>query len=120
MDADEILKMIEAVDPSDHVGMTKIDANVRAWLNGHTLGATVSGSKDAMKAIFSDSYSRSRDALKKIRPKGWDITYTSKGGPMAFLTKGDFRTNISLWAKSEELTELYAIIQAIGCERGVS
>jgi hypothetical protein len=69
--------------------------------------------------------SRSRDALKAIRPKGWLVMSlrTFKGGGWFCALKWPEESHESHWhsciAKggTEELAELHAIIQAIAYER---
>ena len=109
-DAATILKMIETVDPSDTVEMDKIDIAVGDYVDGQWYGR---------------QFTRSRDALKAIRPKGWnfamlplsDFTFlcqASHGDPNR--TDGPESDHLG----TEELAELHAIIQAIAYERQLS
>ncbi|MGD0776074.1 MAG: hypothetical protein ABSC05_24935 [Candidatus Solibacter sp.] len=106
-DAATILKMIETVDPSDTEEMDKIDLAVVDYVDGQWHGR---------------QFTRSRDALKEIRPKGWnfamlplsDFTFlcqASHGDPNR--TDGPESDHL----RTEELAELHAIIQAVAYER---
>lgn len=155
-EAQTILKMIEGVDPSDADALDEIDARVTCLLLGleyHGVGENNSGQKLWMSRVKNPNvglagwlrasfrrYTRSRDALKSIRPDGgifslemehslglkgfrYMISIGGNGGRSA--TK-DFR---SPWWRSvngeldfkkgltEELAELHAIIQAIEWKR---
>lgn len=141
-----ILKMIEEVDPADTAKLDEIDARVWCWLNGyiyipHNYSDTwnyrykpdekfegyICGSlgtgEDAQK------YTRSRDALKAIRPDGWLMNEIFEYKEVASLgTRHSW--HVGLIKKfpeeavespglmpTEELAELHAIIQAIEWER---
>ena len=106
-DAATILKMIETVDPSDADEMDKIDLAVVDYVDGQWHGR---------------QFTRSRDALKEIRPKGWNFAILplsdgtfccrgSYGDPNR--TDGPDSDNL----RTEELAELHTIIQAIAYER---
>lgn len=139
----QILKMIEAVDPSDTETMDEINARVWCWLNGFVFmqfqgisrfyyNALNEEEKTAFKQITHNiddtpKYTRSRDALKCIRPDGWGICHSPQGkfnthiivycyqiGQKGYNTKG------GLVLPTEELAELHAIIQAIAYERKVN
>jgi hypothetical protein len=62
-------------------------------------------------------YTRSRDALKAIRPEGWDFTISTQY-KICWGQKGQDKTLNYVWSKTEELAELHAIIQAIEYDRG--
>lgn len=72
-------------------------------------------------------YTRSRDALKAIRPRGWgfDIqTHNHRGDVVSWRCIAElcdkqvhFSSGVLL---SEELAELHAIIQAIAYERDIA
>ena len=105
MTVQEILKLIEEVDPKDTAKLDEIDARVYEFLD------------------FPDSnigcpeYTRSRDALKAIRPEGWRVFNLSEGTMFEFdLGKTNARVFRGL-AITEELAELAAILQAINYER---
>lgn len=131
-DAQTILKLIETVDPNDTAKLDEIDARVQClveredYLSHHIdhngFHATVSCSLEGgFSTIWPRRYTRSRDALKTIRPKGWDIkitTHQNSDAWMVFLdgSRNDYRC-ASAWLPTEELAELYAIIQAIEYER---
>src|ERR1700730_10498121 len=71
-------------------------------------------------------YTRSRDALRAIRPEGWhtyavnvgDATYDAYWGYACQIEGDQIRTSGTL--PTEELAELHAIIQAIEYERSSS
>jgi hypothetical protein len=159
--AQNILRMIETVDPSDTAKLDEIDARVWCLLHNKTLhcmsvypsyyqeGKEYSSIPMFIYHDISDiehhrfqgerclsdvpQYTRSRDALKAIRPKGWTFKmYGDDGsgqGIRATLTKWqmghgtmiiDAAVNAWLIGKTEELAELHAVIQAIAHERGVT
>ena len=65
-------------------------------------------------------FTRSRDALKAIRPEGWYITtsYTIRGAECSMIdSSGRGMVYCHLPTKTEELAELHAIIQAIEYEK---
>ena len=99
-DAETILKMIEEVDPTDTANLDEIDARVWCYLKGHPFlkfwhdysawgptveyelpeaeweiySLTVNGYRDFKTTRWPTAtfkYTRSRDALKELRPKGW-------------------------------------------------
>lgn len=118
-DADTILKMIEAVDPTDTAKLDAINARFFEWSRLHSN----KGNWDV---------TRSRDALKAIRPYGWRFEVMSGIAGTPFwasyekprpqpdgtifrgLNDAEFFGNAFL---TEELAELYAIIQAIEHDR---
>ncbi len=123
---EEILKMIEAVDPSDTAKLDEIDARVYVYVWGTSTSCEFgvchwligSGAGDLFAA---DEFTRSRDALKTIRPAGWWIE--TSNSPYCKIEKPPER---SPWKSTvfyapqvatEELAELHAIIQAIAYER---
>lgn len=130
MTSTEILKMIESVDPSDTSTLNEIDRLVWEWLTGKTAHGYF---KEGWFEHLANGtrrkvpeYTRSRDALKAIRPEGWRL-YVNQSA--------DFKSNGSrLWSAAleydkpnlthrskyhatEELAELHAIIQAIDYNR---
>lgn len=139
-DHEFILKMIEEVSPDDTAKLDEIDARVFAVVTPnteyHETGAmavttiTPQGHKHSMgrKSWGWPQYTRSRDALKAIRPDGWRVTGISQGNavcwgcsilPVDGKAAFDFVGNSCRWseAPTEELAELHAIIQAIAYER---
>ena|SRR5581483_1726121 len=135
-----ILKMIETVDQSDTTTLDEIDARVWCWLRGYTMRKPPQPPTSGDPGLFSYQsdlckinfgrveftiihYTRSRDALKKIRPQGsyWFKACQHPDGYgfcEAGLIGGDpkmliFRNH----AATEELAELHAIIQAIDHDR---
>ena len=112
-EADIILKMIEEVDPADTDKLDEIDVLVYEYI-----------SDIGYRPSTSFPYTRSRDALKAIRPEGWYIKldiFSVPGKPKwtceCFnLTEGA-GCFLSPVLPTEELAELHAIIQAIEWER---
>lgn len=138
--------MLAAVDPSDTAKLDEIDARVWAYLklqgdfnisfseNSGTIHYRHnSWPKDVHTVLHHtfqhDQYTRSRDALKAIRPEGWvfGLAYRPTNGEWVF---GSFKPESigkATWiddnwddfaeGKTEELAELHAIIQAIVYQR---
>lgn len=149
----EILEMIEKVDPSDKDALDMIDARVEQYY--HELQSIFMLGDERGNFWFSTSpihkpvrinvpkYTRSRDALKAIRPElkaiGWTIKINSLYGAMSFLknkgwpqayvctlikTKEEngrlvpvFQSDDDKAFLTEELAELHAILQAIEYDR---
>lgn len=146
--AQEILKLIEEVSPDDTAKLDEIDAMVYAYLKLHD-GFKVSVHKGGRSITYRhnswgqehpsvllhlfDGYqvTRSRDALKQIRPEGWRLSVdgiawvgveTKKN-----ISQDKFACSLLNWKRdafvnsyglpTEELAELAAIIQAIEYER---
>lgn len=119
MDHNEILRMIETVDPSDVGGMEKIDDWVWCFLNGYDFTKALQDHtlyKAHIRGAI-EKYTRSRDALKAIRPEGMQFQITCK----ELYSRLGYCCRISRWSvtwfETEELAELHAIIQAIAYER---
>jgi hypothetical protein len=138
----EILKLIETVSPDDTQALDEIDARVFGYVEMCSSNVEWEDIEGRLYAIARDwqypkwrkisRYTRSRDALKAIRPEGWKFTlehrigdgkikfdewkyqvighhYTGEYG--AF---GSVYTNTDKnYLPTEELAELHAIIQAI-------
>lgn len=135
MTAQEILKLIEEVDPSDTAKLDEIDARVWCYVNKITF-VKMAGVGTFYQELpygvrqhcpIDYPYTRSRDALKAIRPEGFtfDIKNLHVGWEcMAFDMRDD---SDGMWnnyehgkicrLKTEELAELHAILQAIDYER---
>jgi len=137
---ENILSLIESVDPADIAALDEIDAQVWFYLYGAkeypncTYIRRLEGRyllikypDEETKREFApfqynpsvQQYTRSRDALKKIRPEGFtfhvDATAPELGITYVFLNdleefKGDL---YKYHPYGEELSELSAIIQAI-------
>ena len=161
-EAQKLLEMIEAVDPTDKATMDEIDARVWCWLNGKVLCGA--GRFDEFKGLKPTSwgentivhfaietvksskkqsckkYSRSRDALKAIRPDGYKVQisihewgsyfkdYPRYKNESDWLLTPNYSTddacpynNLSPIRSprlpTECLAELHAIIQSISWER---
>lgn len=144
MSADKILKMVETVDPEDTGALDEIDARIWCYCELHPFkhefigeGRNKSGQKvwmtklpNKQRALSSwlrsdfPKYTRSRDALKAIRPEGWTwLIHTIDGNFRCILSEKPTRWcttfDEEMWGfgKTEELAELQAIIQAIESER---
>lgn len=138
---DEILRLIETVDSNNECKMCEINARVYCFLNDCTFLEPIVDEYRTMWRIQNPDgkihnqfmgtyidYSRSRDALKAIRPEAWQPSMNySYGGkvwnfmmikwgerctPLKYINQGD-----RFWFATEELAELHAIIQAIQYER---
>lgn len=125
---EELLRLIETVDPSDTEKLDEIDALVYCWLhnkpfvNVYTDGAwgptIIHEMKDDKYTSISSEHpmvTRSRDALKAIRPNGWYFVVGQNWARCGRSPEVD--PEINTYALTEELAELYAIIQAIQHER---
>lgn len=133
-DVKTILGMIEAVDPKDTAKLNEIDARVDCFLAGYEFAGHPDPEEKHYEArtvgghagfFTPETFTTSRDALKSIRPKGWNVC-----GPYACATALGY--NFSLhemrafgkkvigtgMLKTEELAELHAVIQAIAHSRG--
>jgi len=147
--AETILKMIEEVDPNDTAKLDEIDARMHIFFwpshlhPAPSVDQLIKAHYDDIMGGWEDSegnerltkvfeltlYTRSRDALKAIRPKGWwirdcerlsDFVAGSEGRnyyiALRCQTENKIKT-VHAYAISEELAELQAIIQAIEYER---
>lgn len=109
MSAETILKMIEIVDPADKAKLDEIDALVSFYI-------------DPAFGYNPKRYTRSRGALKAVRPEGWEW-YMSQDSSQKGVIFGCASDNIgtnqmqSPMLPTEELAELHAIIQAIEYDR---
>ena len=163
MSAAEILKTIEEVSPDDTAKLDEIDARVWCYLKvvdyvglrsvnylgrqwPHYAGGKTYGRKGEFYACPEPSlnYTRSRDALKVIRPEGWYLTIDdfnippmNKGGWVSVLSQGGGKkcfvgrsqsfinkaaVKLGAFAEykylpTETLAELHAIIQALEYDR---
>ena len=129
--AETILAMIEKVDPAYTAGLDEIDFAVMVYharLNKkYALLET--------EKYKPPCYTRSRDALKGIRPKGWLPWSSNRHMPeirdrptpfFAGLTQGPATPAMKRWQvqssnlPTEELAELHAIIQAHAHDRSLA
>jgi len=125
MIAQEILKLIEEVDPADTEMLDSIDARVSVFINewsdykSHILD--YKRTKISDPNYWGDNYkefTRSRDALKAIRPEGWEYACSYTAGKWVELWKADNAWRcVANDLPTEELAELHAIISAIDYER---
>lgn len=135
--AQEILRLIETVDPADTAKMDEIDARVRCFIENwrfismiapeiDILGTHIQFSYGSLLPEYPNfkhsqrtiKYTRSRDALKAVRPEGW--VFEIKQYPKdcrCSLSMGEYMKRVCSSAQTEELAEIHAIIQAIEYER---
>lgn len=110
-----ILKMIEGVSPDDTATLDEIDARFWCFLNGSVFKAFEGNwirFCDGFKTNITPlRYTRSRDALKSIRPDGCLIKISIAGESTATLTLGKSFICKAKNMPTEELAELHAIIQ---------
>jgi hypothetical protein len=127
--ASDVLRLIETVDPVDTAKLDEIDARVWCWLSDCDFGGGDFDNGITFKAIPQrgapaffkslppwEKYTRSRDALKAIRPEGFfpNISRSPKGNYCCSSSFYDFEAP---FLPTEEIAELHAIIQAIEYER---
>lgn len=114
IDAETILKMIETVDQTDRDRLDEIDQAVCDYLG--KIGRPL------------PRYTRSRDALKEIRPQGFlsganpdfdDYEDTGNIKFDGFCESEDRLFGGLIYSSTEELAELHAIILAIAYERNL-
>ncbi len=140
-EAATIMKMIENVSSDDTEKLDEIDARVWCYMKGYILNPVpqFQGSDDRpgrIKVYFTDGnkcgvsqsvphmiYTRSRDALKAIRPTGWELVILTEINRCdIFIPNGDGTADMDKIisgkkCETEELAELHAVIQAIEYER---
>lgn len=126
-DHEIILKMIEEVDPKDTAKLDEIDGRVFCYIK--ELDPLMKMPSVWPYPMWKDptaqrvDYTRSRDALKAIRPEGWfyNIGHNESNSGGLFACSMYSHTNSPLKNSpdlpTEELAELHAIIQAIAYER---
>ena len=135
--ASEILELIENVDPEDSEALDEIDGYVTSYIFEQELKLKPPPPKqdshrlsmahiDYARWCAGDvpygyrEYTRSRDALKSIRPDwGYEMYYQHMSNSVGFWCnletyKQSFTSPV---LPTEELAELHAIIQAIEYER---
>ncbi len=140
-DAQTILAMIEQVDPADIAKLDEIDARVWCFIAGRNPeGEAWAGNEQIpywKYVLWRDEhreYSRSRDALRSIRPAGFQFidqkannqkwAYCELIDKDGFTFKSpDYKTDddglsIPVYLPTEEVAELHVIIQALAYERG--
>jgi len=133
-----ILEQIQNVDLDDTETLDEIDA--KAWCFVKNIQFKIVNNVPCYKRkgdkrwyeYEHDKYTRSRDALKSIRPEGWifltdcvDLEEIADGYTQRYTAhKNDpsvkhewAHTLLSNFLPTEELAELHAIIQAIAYER---
>ena len=117
-DAKTILEMIEKIEPTDWYELEKIDEKVYLYTDDKRV--------DVNGFWGIKPYTRSRDALKSIRPPGWvfNMRWQFDQETRELLCEySAFDSSCSLnrvggfLSESEELAELHAIVQAIEFER---
>ena len=128
----ELLTLIENVDPNDSDALDEIDARVMCFVDNINFDTPEWDKRDEyctyvdnwtfedpINVIF-EKYTRSRDALKSIRPEGWKIHTLQEDNYFDCILFGDKHDHIStegLGLPTEELAELHVIIQVIQWER---
>ncbi|MBC3540621.1 hypothetical protein ACFSC6_12085 [Rufibacter sediminis] len=126
-----ILNLIETVDPADTAKLDEIDARLWCFVNkwGYSahkrlimsdrLAVKVNNKNDWITGI--PEYTRSRDALKAIRPKGYELriyNYANDDEPFVICGMSNEKFRIATPPlKTEELAELHANIQTIAHDR---
>lgn len=125
-----ILNMIENVNPDDTEKLDEIDARVLCYVNNSNPNgeAWLGDEKTTVwrANLFigkCNIYTRSRDALKSIRPDGLAVAIWSNGRCTKWVcgaSKDADNPMTSVSLPTEELAELHAIIQAIAYERGLN
>lgn len=128
--SEEILKLIEEVDPADTDKLDQIDARVESFAHpGVTIETDATGAfinRCYARRYKPPQYTRSRDALKSIRLEGWKNWALFDGYKEGAKFRGEMfspdqnHQDIVIqtdWLPTEELAELHAIIQAIAYER---
>ena len=81
--AETTLKLIETVDAGDTAKLDEIDARVWCWINGAIFERAFRNNIDSLcvkntltnVAAAIPEYTRSRDALKAIRPQGYVLVF---------------------------------------------
>lgn len=139
-DVEILLAMIAGADAEDTIKMDEIDARTecfylqRKFLKAYYAGAGhlrydyfVEESPGSQAGGMVQKYTRSRDALKDIRPEGYVLfrngaAYSTKDSgedqyQITLYNKGRDLIINSAWCATEELAELHAIIQATEYER---
>lgn len=142
--AKELLKLIETVDPNDAEKLDEIDARVWCYLNNincvvyhpqqyhddylHGVEDETGKIHEAPEFRHTDEYgngfshfpeyTRSRDVLKAIRPKGWEFENRCVGeDAYVYHSYKEGEKEFYSPVHNEELSELCVIILAIDYER---
>jgi hypothetical protein len=122
----ELLKLIEEVNVNDFRTLDFIDVKFDCLLENNEIEVVDGEMTIDGNFVFQEDfpqYTRSRDALKAIRPEGWAFTVSmnENGDSLAQAFKGCNRNapaDVELRSPlenrlTEELAELHAIIQAL-------
>ena len=133
MTAQQILRMIETVDPADTATLDEIDQDFHFWLTGEYVCPAVLETHVMIQVNGVDvenivaacpQYTRSLDAQKAIPTKGWVISFRGSydDGKEAFQYMAEklplFDHGVfSEWLPTEELACLHAKIQTIDHDR---
>ena len=112
-EAQKILEMIESAKPEDTATLDEIDARVWCYKNGDRFSFI------SLQVLGLPKYTRSRDALKSIRPEGFTDELSIYIVKRGIVVESWFKKQITTpkFLPTEELAELHAIIQAIELER---
>ena len=134
MTAQSILSLIETVEPRDTAKLDEIDMAAFRYVTGYT-GGFEGGDERVRQRWYArcaemdpvigpdwrpiPQYTRSRDALKAIRPEGWEIRiFVRPDGKHNECFAG--QDIMSKFQPTEELAELHAVLQAIEHERNAT
>lgn len=140
MTAKDILSLIESVDPSDTEKMDEIELRAYSYIKNEGFLGVGKNEAGQDKYIFAreyingpgkyqlfkseiPKYTRSRDALKCIRPEGWAAFSMDFYGAFSDIRfwKCELgkpgKAVASTGLPTEELAELHAIIQSLEHER---
>jgi hypothetical protein len=131
MTAAKILSLIETVEPGDEARLDEIDARVHALYNNCVVrkmgdGRAYYTDYGYTAASYVPQYTRSRDALKSIRPPEWEFyccDFSRRGGNDTGYNFEAYRWTsghrmMCPYMPTEELAELWCIISAIRHDRG--
>ena len=128
LEAQALLKMIEAVDPSDTAMLDEIDMRAVWFFLKIRLGDSLTAKCDEnwfkARARNEDTppYSRSLDACADEMPEGWHLEHINCEGANQFVacfSKADLDVIVgNTLLPTEPLARLHAIIQAWAHERG--
>lgn len=135
MSVKDILHLIEIVSPDDEAKLNEIDARTHSYLQQeefvemtqstgcvrhYKVRPTVDGDGGFRMCGYSHLYTRSRDALKSIRPDRFELTEWEYGHEYKFNLIAKIYPEVFYGGgASEELAELHCILQAIEYERSL-
>lgn len=134
---EHLFNLIENVNPSDWQTLDEIDGRFWCYIHQKAFKSAKRSEKlnclilhletpdegtDEKVVTLREFFSISRDALKLHRPEGWRLEYINLENDhnyVAWFYNKKYNIGISsISCKTEELAEMYAIVQAIAYERG--